>query len=154
MKTIVTIFIAVFVLTINGYSQNTTVKTLLDKQETRTEIFNAIMGDHQLMSEFMTAMKGNKHATMMMQNSNTGMHGSEEKHSMKESSPNHKMQHGDMMGMMKSNPEMMKKMMTVCMNDSAMRCSMVDMMMEQPEMMKSIKSKMKETEKTGLDKMH
>ena len=189
MKTIATIFIAVLLFTVNGFSQSSNVKALLDNQETKTEVFNAILNDHQLMSEFMTAMKGNKHATMMMQNSKSEMHGMQEKsgmkasssghkmehgdmmgnnpemmknnksemhemHGMKASSSGHKMEHGDMMGMMKNNPEMMKNMMEMCMKDSAMRCTMVEMMTEQPEMMKSIKMKMVETEKTGLDKMH
>ena len=154
MKTIATIFIAVLLFTVNGFSQSSNVKALLDNQETKTEVFNAILNDHQLMSEFMTAMKGNKHATMMMQNNKSEMHGMQEKSGMKASSSGHKMEHGDMMGIMKNNPEMMKNMMEMCMKDSAMRCTMVEMMTEQPEMMKSIKMKMVETEKTGLDKMH
>lgn len=154
MKTITTIFVAVLLLTVNGYSQNISVKALLNKPETKNEVFNTILGDHQLMMEFMTAMKGNEHAMMMMQNSNSQMIGMKENGGMETSSTNHNMQHGDMMGMMKSNPEMMKKMMEVCMKDSAMRCTMVDMMTEQPEMMKSIKTKMVETEKMGLEKMH
>ncbi len=126
MKTITTIFVAVLLLTVNGYSQNISVKALLNKPETKNEVFNTILGDHQLMMEFMTAMKGNEHAMMMMQNSNSQMIGMKENGGMETSSTNHNMQHGDMMGMMKSNPEMMK----------------------------SIKTKMVETEKMGLEKMH
>jgi hypothetical protein len=157
IRTITTIFVAVLLLTVNGYSQNTDVKTLLDKQETKKEVFNTILGDHQLMMEFMTAMKGNEHAMMMMQNSDSQMKemkGMNEDGAMKSSSTEHKMHQGEMMGMMKDNPEMMKKMMEMCMKDSTMRCAMAEMMSQQPEMMKSMKMKMGKNEKTGLDKMN
>ncbi len=158
IRTMTTIFVAVLLLTVNGYSQNTSVKAMLDKPETKIEVFNAILGDHQLMTEFMTAMKGNEHA-MMMQNSDSqmkgmkGMKGMNENGGM-ESSLEHKMHQGEMAGMMKDNPEMMKKMMEMCMKDSTMRCAMAEMMSQQPEMMKSMKMKMGENEKTGLDKMN
>ncbi len=154
MKTIATIFIAVLLFTVNGYSQTSEVKALLENQKTKTEVFNAILGDHQLMSEFMTAMKGNKHASMMMQNGNSQMQGMKEKNMMEGSASGQKMQHGDMMGMMENNPEMMKNMMEMCMKDSAMRCEMAEMMIQKPEMMKAIKTKMGKNNNMGLEEMH
>ncbi len=152
MKTIrtTTILVVVLLLTLNGYSQKTDVKALLDKPETRTEVFNSILGNHQLMMEFMTAMKGNEHAMMMMQGNNKMMGN---KGGMGMNKDNKMMGQGNMMGMMKDNPEMMKNMMEMCMKDSTMRCSMAEMMTGQPEMMKTMKMKMGEKDKTGLDKM-
>lgn len=151
IRTITTIFVAVLLLTVSGYSQNTDVKALLSKPETKTEVFNAILSDHQLMTEFMTAMKGNEHAMMMMQNNNQMMVNKEGTGMNKD---NQMMGHGDMMEMMKDNPEMMMNMMEMCMKDSTMRCAMAEMMTQQPEMMKSMKMKMGKNEKTGLDKMN
>jgi len=102
----------------SGYSQNTDIKGLLDKPETRTEIFNTIVGDHGLMMEFMKTMKGSEHATMMMKDNN------------------------QMMGMMKDNPGMMQKMMSnmmdMCEQDSTMRCNMANMISKHPKMMSMI----------------
>jgi hypothetical protein len=157
IRTITTIFVAVLLLTVSGYSQNTDIKALLSKPETKTEVFNIIMGDHQLMTEFMTAMRGNEHAMMIMQNSDSQMKemkGMNEDGEMESSSTEHKMHQGEMAGMMKDNPEMMMKMMEMCMKDSTMRCAMAEMMTQQPEMMKSMKMKMGKNEKTGLDKMN
>ena len=156
MKTITTIFIAVFFLSINGYSQNTDVKALLDKQETRTQIFNTILGNHQLMMEFMKEMKGNEHAMMMMKENKQMMNnddkmGMNHEHQTKENGKmmNHDkmmnqgkmMDHDKMMIMMKENPEMMKKMMSnmmeMCEKDGVMRSKMVDMMVQHPELMKT-----------------
>ena len=151
IRTITTIFVAVLLLTLKGYSQKTDVKALLDKPKSRTEVFNTIMSDHQLMMEFMTAMKGNEHATMMMQSNNQMM---KNKGGMGMNKDNQMMGQGNMMGMMKDNPEMMKNMMEMCMKDSTMCCSMAEMMTGQTEMMKAMKMKMGEKEKTGLDKMN
>ena len=152
MKTITTIFVAVLLLTVNGYSQNTEVKTLLNKLEKRTEVFNTILGDHQLMMEFMTAMKGNEHAMMMMQSNNEMM---ENKRGMGMDKDNKMMGQGNMMGMMKDNPEMMQKMMgnmmQMCEKDTAMRNKMANMMTEHPEMMKMCMQKMKEKDMMNPD---
>jgi len=92
-----------------------------------------------------------------MQNSDSQMKemkGMNEDGEMESSSTEHKMHQGEMAGMMKDNPEMMMKMMEMCMKDSTMRCAMAEMMTQQPEMMKSMKMKMGKNEKTGLDKMN
>lgn len=155
IRTITTICVAVLLLTVNGYSQNTSVKALLDKPESRTEVFNTILGDHQLMMEFMTAMKGNEHAMMMMQNSNPQMKGMKDNGGMENSSTNHKMHGGEMPGMTKDNPEgmmkMMGNMMDMCENDSAMCSKMANMMTDHPEMMQMCMKKMNEKGMMGKD---
>ena len=145
MKTI-TIFITMLtVLVFNVNGQNADVKSLLDNQETRTEIFNAIAEDHQLMMDFMQVAKENEHGAMMMRNT--------ENHQMKkieskESGMMHKNDEHQMMEMMKDNPEMMQKMMgnmmEMCKKDTVMRNQMINMMTEHPEMMKMCMQKMKE----------
>lgn len=157
MKTIITIFVAVLLLTVNGYSQNTKVKTLLNKPETRTEVFNTILGDHQLMMEFMTAMKGNEHAMMMMNQNNQMMKQADNKEGKNENqmmghdhimgmnkkdmmnSNNMDQNRNQMMKMMKDNPEMMQNimedMMKMCDQDSTLRSKMSGIISEHPKMM-------------------
>lgn len=78
MKTIVAIFVTVVTLSFNANSQDKKVQAILDSPEQRTEVFNAILNNHELMMEFMTAMKGNEHASMMMKNNQMGMMQSKE----------------------------------------------------------------------------
>lgn len=66
MKTITLIFLLMPFWALNSFGQNADVAGLLDKPETRTEIFNTILNDHQLMMEFMNALQENNHAMMMM----------------------------------------------------------------------------------------
>jgi hypothetical protein len=152
IRTITTIFVAVLLLTVSGYSQNTDVKALLSKPETKTEVFNAILSDHQFMTEFMTAMKGNEHAMMMMQNNNQMMVNKEGTGMNKD---NQMMGHGDMMEMMKDNPEMMMNMMgnmmDMCEKDSLMCTNMANMMTDHPEMMQMCMEKMNEKGMMGTD---
>lgn len=158
IRTITTIFVAVLLLTVSGYSQNTDIKALLSKPETKTEVFNIIMGDHQLMTEFMTAMRGNEHAMMIMQNSDSQMKemkGMNEDGEMESSSTEHKMHQGEMAGMMKDNPEMMMNMMgnmmDMCEKDSLMCTNMANMMTDHPEMMQMCMEKMNEKGMVGKD---
>ncbi|MEX2427538.1 MAG: hypothetical protein WD577_04750 [Bacteroidales bacterium] len=149
----ITIFISMLtVLVFNVNGQNTDVKGLLDNQETRTEIFNAISGDHQLMMDFMKVAKENEHGAMMMRNA--------ENHQMKKMGSKKGGMIGmndehQMMGMMKDNPEMMQKMMgnmmEMCEKDSAMCSQMANMMTEHPKMMKMCMQKMKEKGMMGAD---
>nr|NQU90284.1 hypothetical protein [Bacteroidota bacterium] len=146
MKTLAILFSMLVLLTFNGYSQNVDIKGLLDKPETRTEIFNTILNDHVLMTDFMKSMKGNEHAMMMMKE-NQQMMGNDGKMEMKD-------EH-QMMGMMKDNPEMMQKMMGNMMDmseqDSTMRNKMADMMTEHPRMMQMCMQKMKDKGMMGPD---
>jgi len=148
MRTIVIIFSMLTLLTFNGYSQNVDIKGLLDKPETQTEIFNAIVDDHELMMKFMNVVKENEHATMMMHDINHPMEKMKSKEGMSEMSGNNKMMdHSEMMSM-KDNPEMMQNMMDNMMDmsdeDSIMRCKMADMMILHPQMMQMCIDKMKE----------
>lgn len=157
--TLVLIFSMMTFLTLNSFGQDKKIAGLLENQANRTEIFNAILSDHNLMMEFMQAMKGNEHAMMMMKGNNPMM----EKDGKMEMTPEqlvsqheHQMMgHGDMMGMMKENPEMMRNMMgnmmDMCKQDSAMCSKMADMMTDSPEIMEMCMKKMKEKGMMGPD---
>lgn len=141
--TILISMLTVLVLNVNG--QKTDVKVLLENQETRTAIFNAIAGDHQIMMDFMKVAQENEHGAMMMRNAENHRMGKMEpkKGGMMEMNSEHQM-----VDMMKDNPEMMGKMMgnmmQMCEKDTAMRSQMANMMTEHPEMMKMCMQKMKE----------
>ncbi|MBU1369891.1 MAG: hypothetical protein KJ578_03035 [Bacteroidetes bacterium] len=145
MKTITILISMLTVLVFNVNGQSTAVKGLLDKQETRTEIFKTIASNHQLMMEFMKVAKEYDHSAMMM--SNAENHQRIEMEAKKASMADMNDEH-QMMGMMKDNPEMMQKMMgkmmQMCEKDTAMRNQMVNMMTEHPEMMNMCTQKMKE----------
>lgn len=135
--------LTVLVFSING--QNTEIEALLDKQETRKAIYNAIAGDQQLMMDFMKVAKEHEQAAMMMRKA--------ENHQMKkmDSKEGGKREMNDehqMMGMMKNNPEMMENMMKnmieMAEKDSELRNQMVNIWIEHPEMMKMCMQKMKE----------
>ena len=67
MKTFLVIISMIGLLSFTTTGQKKDVTKLLDNQQTRTEIFNAIQNNHELMNEFMNHMKGNQHAMMMWQ---------------------------------------------------------------------------------------
>jgi len=69
MKTITLLFLMMGFWTFNIYGQNSDIKGLLEKPETRTEIFNSILNDHEVLTEFMKALEENDHAMMMMRHS-------------------------------------------------------------------------------------
>jgi len=157
MKTIILVISVITVLSFNGYSQTTKVSELLKNKETRNETFNAILNNHELMMDFMAAMKGNEHAMMMMKGNNQmqnnegnlDMHPEVQEHQM--------MNHDQMMAKMKDNPEMMQKMMgnmmEMCEKDSAMRCKMADMMTQRPKMMNTMMQKMKSKDLKNMENM-
>lgn len=147
MKTLsIILFIAPFWI-MNGLAQEQRVADLLRDEETRSEIFKAILNNHQLMLEFMDAMKDNDHAMMMIQR-NTGMMGSSSMAEMKMSDEHHimgmKNENSEMMnqmtGIMKENPQMipeiMGKMMDISENDSTVYKQMIEVMSKHPHMMK------------------
>ncbi|MBK5203552.1 MAG: hypothetical protein JJE45_07535 [Prolixibacteraceae bacterium] len=74
MKTIILIISVVSMFSFNGYSQTTKTSDLLKDKETRNETFNAILNNHELMMDFMDAMKAEDIKTMdnmpMMQKQN------------------------------------------------------------------------------------
>lgn len=142
----ITIFILSFtVLALNVNGQSTDVKVLLDNQETRTEIFNAISSDHQLMKDFMAVARENEHGAMVMRNEeNSRMKKKESKKGGMMDINNE----DQMMEMMKEKPEVRQKMMgemlEMCEKDSVMRNNMAKMITEHPKMMEMCMQKMKE----------
>ncbi|MFY9152716.1 MAG: hypothetical protein WAO52_11910 [Prolixibacteraceae bacterium] len=154
MKTIILVISVITVLSFNGYSQTTKVSELLKNKETRNETFNAILNNHELMMDFMAAMKGNEHAMMMMKGNNQMMNDNG-KSDMHQEYQN--MNHDQMMSNMNENPEMMQKMMgnmmEMCEKDSAMRCKMADMMTQHPKMMNTMMQKMKGKDIKKMDDM-
>lgn len=101
MKTLTILLSMLTLLTFSSYSQNADVKKLLDKQETRTEIFNSIVGSHELMTEFMNVMRNDEHASMMMKKEQHQMGEMKSDQDMKKMKSTH-----EMMG----NENMMKMM--------------------------------------------
>ena len=172
MKAITLIISLITFIVINGYSQEINVNDLLEKKETRTEIYNAILNNHEHMQDFMNSAKGNQHAMMMMNMNNQMMkqadnnEGKNENQTMghdqmmgmnkgdmmnsnnMEQNRNQMMDNNQMMNMMKDNPEMMQKMMgnmmDMCEKDSVMRNKMANMMTDHPEMMQMCMKKLKE----------
>lgn len=158
MKRISVLIAIAFLFAMSGFSQDTNTEKLLSNEQSRTQIFNAIMNDHQLMSEFINAMHGNEHAMMMMQNNfrsngqdyNMPMHGNSQM--MGHNGNMHMQTQGDQTGMMmnynemmnrmmtaiKDNPEimgqMMERMMNLSENDSTMTGYMVNVLKEYPDM--------------------
>ena len=169
MKTTVIILSILTVFAISGFGQNSNIPELLKKKDTRTEIFNTIMNDHELMTDFIYAMKGNQHAMMMMRENN--MMGYDEHmgnegnmghgHQMME--PGHqmmepgyqRMDHAQMMQMMKDDPavmeDMMGAMMDMCEQDSTYCNNLAETMTEYPGMMQMGIHRMKEKGMMGPD---
>lgn len=91
------------------------VSTMLKNEETRNQIYEAIISDHEYSKQLMQAMIKDGHTQMMMSNNE------------------------DMIGMMKENPEMMQGMMSNMMemadSDSTMCANMMTMMKDKPNMM-------------------
>jgi len=167
MKTLTLIFLLMPFWALNSLGQNADVAGLLNKPETRTEIFNTIMNDHQLMMEFMNAMQDNDHALMMMKQNHSMMNQAEEgsmqmgegNHMMGMNNENSKMSQSmgmnnenseinHMMEMMRENPELMPNMMgnmlEMCKNDSTMCNQMAEVMSSHPHMMQMSIQKMNE----------
>ncbi|MCA1756392.1 MAG: hypothetical protein LC649_02910 [Bacteroidales bacterium] len=144
MKAITTLILMLTVLVFNVNGQGTDIKGLLDNHETRTDIFNAIASDNQLMMDFMKVARENEHGAMMLRsNENRQM----EKMDSKEVAMTGMDKEQQMKEMMK-NPEMREKMMgdmmEMCEKDSVMRKKMANMITEHPEMMKMCMQTLKE----------
>lgn len=67
MKTLVIILSAIGLLSLNSCNQKTDPSTMLENSETRTELFDALISNHDYMTEFMDNMQGNNHAMQMIQ---------------------------------------------------------------------------------------
>lgn len=72
MKTISAIFIFLLAFAGMAFSQDKQVEAVLSSPQQRSEVYQAILTNHDLMMEFLTALKENDHATMMMQSATTG----------------------------------------------------------------------------------
>ena len=115
MKKAIILILAVTVIILSSCNQATTdVNALLKNAETKKEIFSAITGDHQLMTDFMGNMMNNEHAMMMMKGDQKMM--------------GMMMEKGNMMKMMKDQPDMTHNMMGDMMKDGEMMGMMMKMM--------------------------
>ena len=114
MKNLMFFSLFAVILFMTSCTQQADVNTILENAETKDKVFSAILGDHELMTEFMNKMMSNEHAMMMMQ-------GNEDMMGMM-------MKGGDMMQMMKDKPEMMHNMMNGMMHDGNMMAHMMQMM--------------------------
>ena len=71
MKKVTVLILAVIAIILSSCNQATTdVNALFKNTESKEKIFTAITGDHQLMTDFMSAMMNNEHAMMMMKGDN------------------------------------------------------------------------------------
>ncbi|MEX0995860.1 MAG: hypothetical protein WDZ45_02280 [Flavobacteriaceae bacterium] len=121
MKTLLIIFSAIGLLSLNSCNQETNPQALMDNPETRTEVFNTITQNDDYMTEFMESMPNNQHTMQMMQG-NKKMMGS--------------MMQGEGMQMMMKDSTMMHSMMNGMMNDGKMMETMMKMMHEKGMMSK------------------
>jgi hypothetical protein len=139
-------------LTFSSLGQSTDINKLLDKPETRNELFQTILNNNELITDFIKVMKENDHAMMMLENKNQ----TRTKEGKMEMNDRHQMMdHEKMMSMMKDNPEMMQammgNMMDMCEKDTAMQSKMAGIMAQHPEMMKMCRQKMQDEGMMGKD---
>ena len=133
MKALAIILFLSPIWAVNSLAQEKEVTDLLSNSESRTTIFNEILNDHQLMMDFMDAIKDNPHAMMMIRSDsammgNSAMGG---KH-------------------MNWDNQMMGNMMDMCDKDST-RCEhMAEVMSEHTHMMMDMQ-KTKEKESGNLN---
>ena len=115
-------------ITLSSCNQTTDPSIMLENSETRSEIFNTIQGNHEMMITFMESMQANDHAMQMMQ-------GNKEMMDM--------MMKGEGMQMMKTD-----SMMHSMMKDGKMMGNMMQMMhkngMMSEDCVKSCMSMMKD----------
>lgn len=115
-NSILFLFISLFFLSA-GCAQQANVDALLENQETKNEIFTAIMQDEELMNDFMNEMMANENAMMSMRGNQQMM--------------GHMMDQGHMRTMMQENPDMQKTMMNNMMQNGAMMSQMMSKMHQQ-----------------------
>lgn len=152
-------------ITLSSYKQEGKVDQLLQKQDTRKEVFNKILNNHELMTDFMNAMHGNQHAMTMwnqnyrhMQNNGTdtnnnysmmghnnmmgrynGNHMMGSANTNDNDNDNSYMGYGPMMNQMMNNPNLMREFMTNMMStygqDSTFVNNMAKIMANNPQLM-------------------
>ncbi len=109
MKNISLLFFSLGSIILSGCNQKTDVNALLQNQEIKIELFNAISSSHDNMMAFMESIQNNEHAMQMMQN-NQQMMGN--------------MMHGGGLQMMMQDTDMKQKMMEQMMGDKDMMANM------------------------------
>lgn len=154
MKTF--IFLSILtLLSFTSYNKTNDVKEKLNNPESRKEIFNTILNDHEYMTEFIQAMHGNQHAMMMMygdnnytigksgnmvMNDSNQMMGNQEQMGM--NGQNHMMDRSYFINMMNNYPGMMQMMMgnmiDVVAEDSKTCHNFVDLMYSHHQMRQMI----------------
>ncbi len=140
MKTFVIIFSILGMVTLNSCNQNTDMNTLLEKDETRNEIFNSILNNHDFMMEFMKSMHTSNHAMQMMQGDKKMME---------------MMMSDDGIHNMMKDSTMMKGMMHSMMTDKNTMSNMMNMMHENGMMDKDcMNSCMKMMQEKGMGMMN
>ena len=110
-------------LSLNGCKQSTDVQTLLQNEETRSEILKDLVQNHDYMMEFMEQMQGSDHAMQMMQG-NKKMMGT----MMKGQGMQMMMGDSTMMNQMMGNRQMIHSMMNGMMKEKGMDMEGMGMM--------------------------
>ena len=118
MKKLNILWSVIGLLTLVSCNQKPDVNKMLENQETKTEIFNAIVDNHDYMMGFMETMQNSDQAMQMMQYDKM-MKGKRMQMMMKDST---------MMKSMMGNKNMMHNMMQHMMTDSTQMNSMMQMM--------------------------
>ncbi|HKK43403.1 MAG TPA: hypothetical protein VJ963_13395 [Bacteroidales bacterium] len=135
MKAFIWIFSLLTVISLSSMQQTTDVKGLLEKKETRQEIFNTILNNPHLMAEFMQDMHNNRYAMMMYYGNDTT--GGKDAAWGKGQYP--VMNQEQMLYLMKHNPGLLRTMMgnmiSVAATDSTFSRDMVNLMYHNNMMM-------------------
>lgn len=114
MKNLGFIVLTGVLLILTSCGQQADVKTLLSNQDSKEAIFESIVGDHELMTEFLAEMIGNEHAMMMMKGDQGMMKNMMGGSNMMEMMKDGKMM-GNMMKMMHEQGMMSEECMQSCM---------------------------------------
>ncbi len=146
----------IILFTLNVSGQSSDVKKLLENRDTREEIYNTILNDHNFMMEFMGKMRGSEHAMAMMRGNHDMMMNLEEGTYMQGS--NMGPDNGRMMDTIYHNPELMQEMMghmmDMCETDSSVCTELTDMIAEHPGMMQMMMQKFNQEGMMGKNPGH
>jgi hypothetical protein len=156
MKTVLIIFSAIGLLTLNSCNQKTDRKAILENSKSRIEVFDAIVSNPEFMTEFMVNMHSNPDAMHMMQGNKMmmgnmmGDNGMQMMMMTKDSMMTKNSMHGTMI-----NSEMMQSMMGEMIKDRTTMAAMMQVMQERgmisDECMQASMKMMESKEKGMLD---
>jgi hypothetical protein len=117
---------SLLILALSACQQQGDVSKMLENEESRNQIYEAIISDNEHSKQLMQAMMEDDHTQMMMKGNGEMMR------MMMSDNEN-------MKAMMKDNPEMMQgmtgNMMNMAESDSSMCANMISMMKDKPNMM-------------------